>query len=206
MSIYKHVLCGRRSTLISDTCILSCLSSKCDLRHHIQTQFPYAITVAMLATLLGYLPVGMAYEHFPAWAGLLVGGASTALFAFVLSVPVLSDKKDPLTVIFGRWWDAPGKDGVHVGEIPGFLTNGVSFRRESSLEKVGSQAGVLLTGRRGDATVMAPPEREVHRLGSGSLEGAMSSMRMQSMRSMRTMSLSKHDEETSASAPSSAAV
>jgi hypothetical protein len=57
-----------------------------------------------IATLLGYLPCGMAVDSFPNYAGLLVGMAAAALFAFLLSVPVDSDKIDPLTRLFGRIW------------------------------------------------------------------------------------------------------
>jgi hypothetical protein len=51
----------------SPTC--SAMSSKCDLRHHVRTQFPYATFAMIIAALIGYLPAGFGTVSgtFPYW-------------------------------------------------------------------------------------------------------------------------------------------
>ncbi|CAE7545598.1 unnamed protein product [Symbiodinium necroappetens] len=61
---------GDHATAISDTTILSSMATKCDLRHHVVTQLPYALFVAAVAIIIGYLPASFL---FPAWLGLLLG-------------------------------------------------------------------------------------------------------------------------------------
>ncbi|CAE7857470.1 unnamed protein product, partial [Symbiodinium necroappetens] len=61
---------GDHATAISDTTILSSMATKCDLRHHVVTQLPYALFVAVVAILMGYLPASFL---FPGWLGLLLG-------------------------------------------------------------------------------------------------------------------------------------
>lgn len=61
---------GDHCSPISDTTIVSAFSSDCDVLAHVRTQMPYALTAAVVATLLGYLPAG--YGISP-WA-LLAGG------------------------------------------------------------------------------------------------------------------------------------
>jgi Na+/H+ antiporter NhaC len=103
-AILGGAIFGDHTTLISDTCILSCLSSKCDIRHHVKTQFPYAFLCAVCAALVGYLPTGLAWETFPNYAGLLVGGFTVVVIGVLLSVPVASTKMDPLSIVFGKMW------------------------------------------------------------------------------------------------------
>ncbi len=64
------------STPISDTTILSAMSSKCDLRHHVYSQTPYAVTCGVFAVLVGYLPMG--FHEWPSWAGLPIGACAVS--------------------------------------------------------------------------------------------------------------------------------
>ena len=48
---------GDHCSPLSDTTILSSTACQCDHIAHVKTQFPYAVCVAILALLLGYLPV-----------------------------------------------------------------------------------------------------------------------------------------------------
>jgi len=50
---------GDHCSPISDTTILSSMSCGADHVDHVRTQLPYAITIALAATLCGYLPAGM---------------------------------------------------------------------------------------------------------------------------------------------------
>ncbi len=49
---------GDHCSPISDTTILSSLASSCDHIDHVRTQLPYAMTVGMVALLLGTIPTG----------------------------------------------------------------------------------------------------------------------------------------------------
>lgn len=50
---------GDHSSPISDTTILSAAASGTEVITHVQTQLPYALTVAGVAVFLGYLPTGL---------------------------------------------------------------------------------------------------------------------------------------------------
>jgi len=65
---------GDHCSPLSDTTIMSSIASSCDHMHHVRTQFPYALTVALFA-FMGYLimPLGIIDE-------LMVLGVSTLLF------------------------------------------------------------------------------------------------------------------------------
>lgn len=62
---------GDHCSPISDTTIMSSASSSCDLMEHVKTQMPYAVLVAILAVLCGYIPATLG---LPTWASVL--GAS----------------------------------------------------------------------------------------------------------------------------------
>ncbi|MCL4179766.1 MAG: hypothetical protein KJ072_18730 [Verrucomicrobia bacterium] len=62
---------GDHCSPISDTTVVSAFSSECDVTAHVRTQLPYAVTVAGVALLLGYLPAG--YGIAPGWL-LVLGG------------------------------------------------------------------------------------------------------------------------------------
>jgi Na+/H+ antiporter NhaC len=61
---------GDHCSPISDTTILSSMASGSDHIEHVRTQLPYALTVALVAIVVGYLPVGMGV---PPWLSLLAG-------------------------------------------------------------------------------------------------------------------------------------
>ncbi len=63
---------GDHCSPISDTTIMSSMASACDHIHHVRTQMPYAIVVAMVAMGLGYLPAGIGLDP---WVGLAAGAA-----------------------------------------------------------------------------------------------------------------------------------
>jgi Na+/H+ antiporter NhaC len=72
---------GDHCSPISDTTILSSLASGSDHVDHVKTQLPYALSVAAVAGLVGYLPVG--YGVSP-WLSLGAGGV--AIVVLVLKV------------------------------------------------------------------------------------------------------------------------
>ncbi len=66
---------GDHCSPISDTTILSSMASGCDHIDHVRTQLPYALTVGVVAVLLGTVPTGFG---FPWWLSLLAGMAVLA--------------------------------------------------------------------------------------------------------------------------------
>ncbi len=69
-AVLAGAIFGDHCSPISDTTVLSSMSSGCDHVDHVRTQLPYALTVAAAALLTGYLPVA---AGLPVWAGLLLG-------------------------------------------------------------------------------------------------------------------------------------
>lgn len=61
---------GDHCSPISDTTVLSAMSSACDLIDHVRTQLPYALLVAFVALVVGEIPAAMGVN--PLW-GLLAG-------------------------------------------------------------------------------------------------------------------------------------
>jgi Na+/H+ antiporter NhaC len=74
-SILDGAIFGDHCSPVSDTTIMSSISSSCDHMHHVRTQLPYSMVVALLALLCGYLPAGLGA---PSWSGIL---AATILMA-----------------------------------------------------------------------------------------------------------------------------
>jgi tetracycline resistance efflux pump len=64
---------GDHCSPISDTTIVSAVSSDCEPMAHVRTQLPYALLGAGLAVALGYLPAGFGVSP---WWLLLAGGAA----------------------------------------------------------------------------------------------------------------------------------
>ncbi len=66
---------GDHCSPISDTTILSSMASGCDHIEHVRTQLPYALTVGVVALLVGTIPTGYG---FPWWLSMLLGLALLA--------------------------------------------------------------------------------------------------------------------------------
>ncbi len=80
-SVLAGALFGDHCSPISDTTVLSSMASGCDHVDHVRTQLPYAVTVAVVALIVGYLPAGFGLSP---WIGLLLGSAVLyALLRFV---------------------------------------------------------------------------------------------------------------------------
>ncbi|KAA8495866.1 Uncharacterized protein FVE85_2021 [Porphyridium purpureum] len=84
-AILSGAVFGDHATAISDTTILSAMSSKCDLQAHVITQMPYALSMGILAALVGYLMAGYLYA---AWVGLLVGFLFVTVFVLLVGVRI----------------------------------------------------------------------------------------------------------------------
>ncbi len=70
-SVMAGAVFGDHCSPISDTTVLSSMSSACDLIDHVRTQLPYALVVAVVALLVGEIPASFEMIH-PVW-GLITG-------------------------------------------------------------------------------------------------------------------------------------
>ena len=71
-AVLAGALFGDHCSPISDTTVMSSMSSGCDHVDHVRTQLPYALTVAGVALVVGYVPAGFGV---PPWIGLILGSA-----------------------------------------------------------------------------------------------------------------------------------
>lgn len=81
-AVLDGAIFGDHCSPISDTTILSAIVSSCDPMHHVRTQMPYALTVAVIALLCGYLPAALG---LPSYIGILIGLGVIVLFYYALS-------------------------------------------------------------------------------------------------------------------------
>ncbi len=89
-SVLDGAILGDHCSPISDTTIMSSLSTSCDHLHHVNTQLPYALAVAAVAVVCGYLPAAAGWAP---WAGIAAG------IAILAGVLLFGGRKVP---------DAPG--------------------------------------------------------------------------------------------------
>ena len=68
-SVMAGAVWGDHCSSISDTTILSSMSSECGLIEHVKTQLPYALCVSAIAIIFGIIPSGFA---MPLWLCLLI--------------------------------------------------------------------------------------------------------------------------------------
>jgi len=87
-AVFSGAVFGDHCSPLSDTTIVS--SMACDLEpfDHVRTQLPYAVTTACLASILGFLPLGMGVSP---WVCLLAGGV------LILFLPAIHRKLFPKT-------------------------------------------------------------------------------------------------------------
>ena len=67
-SVLAGAVMGDHCSPISDTTIMSSLSTQCEHLSHVGTQMPYALTVGSVAMLLGVLPTALG---LPSWIAFL---------------------------------------------------------------------------------------------------------------------------------------
>jgi len=96
-AILGGAVAGDHMSPISDTTVLSALACDVTLMQHVITQAPYAMWVVIISLLLGYIPIG--YDAYPSYVGIILGCGATALFVFVICVPIISPtgRWDPIT-------------------------------------------------------------------------------------------------------------
>ncbi len=78
-SVLAGAVFGDHCSPISDTTILSSMSSSCDHIDHVRTQLPYALLGAIVGVLAGDIPT--AYG-FPPWLSIIIGFSFLILFVY----------------------------------------------------------------------------------------------------------------------------
>jgi len=76
---------GDHCSPISDTTILSSMGSACDHMDHTNTQLWYAVAVALVALVFGYIPVGLGLS---VWLALPIGLVATCAVVYFVGKPV----------------------------------------------------------------------------------------------------------------------
>lgn len=84
-AVLDGAIFGDHCSPISDTTIMSSISSSCDLIEHVRTQLPYSLLVAGLALFFAYLP--SAFGLAPGWSFVL------SIFMMVCFLVILSRSK-----------------------------------------------------------------------------------------------------------------
>eukprot|EP00808_Paulinella_micropora_P019641 g73147.t1 len=92
-SILAGAIFGDHCSPVSDTTVLSAMSSMCDLAAHVKTQMPYALLAGIMSIVLGTLPSG--YNAMPSGVCLLLTMAGTLGISFFLTAKVDGDEVDP---------------------------------------------------------------------------------------------------------------
>jgi Na+/H+ antiporter NhaC len=91
-AILDGAIFGDHCSPISDTTIMSSIGSSCDHVHHVRTQLPYCIVVAVLALGLGYVPAAMGVSP---WIGIAAGAGASGLIFLGLRVFRRSEGTEP---------------------------------------------------------------------------------------------------------------
>ncbi len=89
-AVLDGAIFGDHCSPISDTTIMSVISSSCDLMQHVRTQLPYSLFVAALALLCAYLPSALG---LPAGMSLILG-----VFVMVCLLLVFARGKEPAPI------------------------------------------------------------------------------------------------------------
>jgi Na+/H+ antiporter NhaC len=84
-SVLAGAVFGDHCSPISDTTILSSMSSSCDHIDHVRTQLPYAILAAIIGVIVGDIPT--AYG-FPPWLSIIIGFSLLTLFIYFIGKKV----------------------------------------------------------------------------------------------------------------------
>ncbi len=93
-SVLDGAIFGDHCSPISDTTILSSISSSCPLMRHVRTQLPYSLFVAALALICGYIPGGFGLA--PKWSIILAVLLMLSFFIVLRYRTVLQNRKKPL--------------------------------------------------------------------------------------------------------------
>lgn len=94
-AVLTGAIFGDHCSPISDTTILSSMGSASDHLDHVNTQLPYAVTVATVTVLFGYIPVGLG---LPVMVTLPLAIIAVGMLVYFVGKPVdVDEKQDVIT-------------------------------------------------------------------------------------------------------------
>lgn len=91
--ILAGAIFGDHVSPISDTTVLSCVATECNLLKHVKTQFPYALIVALWSILLGTIPIGYSSKA-PNALMIIIAILAIAVCVRFIGVPTVNDSGD----------------------------------------------------------------------------------------------------------------
>ena len=94
-AVLDGAIFGDHCSPISDTTIMSSIASSCDHIHHVRTQFPYSLTVGIVALIGCYVPAAL--ELNPLICILISSAALVVLFFVLGRRPVAPDATPAVT-------------------------------------------------------------------------------------------------------------
>lgn len=92
-AVLTGAVMGDHLSPISDTTIMSSMAAGCDHISHVKTQIPYALTVAVVALVFGFIPAGFGVNPF-----ISLPVSAVILFVFVKFIGVKTDETATFTV------------------------------------------------------------------------------------------------------------
>jgi len=106
--ILAGAIFGDHVSPISDTTVLSCVATECNLLKHVKTQFPYALIVALWSILLGTIPIGYSSKA-PNALMIIIAILAIAVCVRFIGVPTVNDSGDfdIFTEIYLFIWKSP---------------------------------------------------------------------------------------------------
>lgn len=84
-AVLTGAIFGDHCSPISDTTIMSSMGAGCHHIDHVKTQMPYALTVAAITVICGYIPAGLG---LPIWIVLPVAAVITVAVVYFVGKPV----------------------------------------------------------------------------------------------------------------------
>ena len=84
-AVLTGAIFGDHCSPISDTTIMSSMGAGCNHIDHVKTQMPYALTVAAVTIICGYIPAGLG---LPVWIVLPIAAAVTIAVVYFVGKPV----------------------------------------------------------------------------------------------------------------------
>lgn len=84
-AVLTGAIFGDHCSPISDTTIMSSMGAGCNHIDHVKTQMPYALTVAAITVICGYIPAGFG---LPIWVVLPVAAVITVAVVYFVGKPV----------------------------------------------------------------------------------------------------------------------
>jgi len=83
-AVLDGAIFGDHCSPISDTTIMSSIAAQCDHIHHVQTQVPYSLFVAIIALFAGYIPAAMGASSLVCYA---IGASFLISGLYILGKP-----------------------------------------------------------------------------------------------------------------------